>query len=314
MIVQFALVCFRSPRAFFHIIMSATWKNAVVVTDGDRLQKQTDFPVALTVATSQGGEILEKMIRKYYLSSFYVITFVFSILLLTLHYIFRSAGNYSVSFTQLAPAFAVAALTLLLKDKTIIKDIRNHFRVDKTVVKWLIPAIAVPAMCIIISSFILSYYEVGFVSWEGDALFYILNFVAMLIGCAAEEIGWRGFLLPNLQKKYTPFTSSVIVGILWGIWHLNFTGGLLGFVLYTVTIIEMSILMTLLYNKTEGNLVLMTVWHFTFNVTSHMFLWDRFTLQLFAVESVVFGILCLLLVVIERKKYFFKSKVGSIQV
>jgi membrane protease YdiL (CAAX protease family) len=241
-------------------------------------------------------------------------TFLFSILLLTLHFIFRSAGEYSVSFTQLAPAFAVAALTVLLKEKTIINDIRNHFRVDKTVVKWLIPAMAVPAMCIIISSFIMSYYEIGFVAWEGDALFYILNFVAIVIGCASEEIGWRGFMLPNLQKKYTPFISSIIVGILWGFWHLNFTGGLLGFVLYTVTIIEMSLLMTWLYNKSDGNLVLMTVWHFTFNVTSHIFLWDRFTLQLFAVESVVFGILCLLLVVIERKTYFFKSKVGSIQV
>jgi membrane protease YdiL (CAAX protease family) len=213
----------------------------------------------------------------------------------------------------LAPAFAVAALSLMLKYKTIIKDIRNHFRGEKTAVKWLIPAIAVPAMCIIVSSFIMTYFEVDFVSWEGDTLFYILNIVAMLIGCAAEEIGWRGFLLPNLQKKYTPFTSSVFVGILWGVWHLNFTGGLLGFVLYTVTIIEMSIFMNWLYNKTDGNLVLMTVWHFTFNVTSHIFLWDRFTLQLFAVESVVFGILCLFLFVTERNSSFFKSSAGSIQ-
>ena len=257
---------------------------------------------------------MEKLLRKYYLSSFYVITFLFSIFLLTLHFIFRAAGNYSVSFTQLSPALAVVAVSLILKDKMIIKDIRNHFRVDRTVMKWLILAIAVPAMCIIVSSFILSYYEVGFVSWEGDALFYILNIVAMLIGCAAEEIGWRGFLLPNLQKKYTPFTSSVIVGILWGVWHLNFTGGLFGFVLYTITIIEMSILMSWLYNKTAGNLVLMTVWHFTFNATSHMFLWDRFTLQLFAIESIVFGILCLFLFVAERNSSFFKSSAGSIQV
>ncbi|HEX5350844.1 MAG TPA: CPBP family intramembrane glutamic endopeptidase [Trichococcus sp.] len=254
------------------------------------------------------------MTRKYYLSSFYVMTFLFSSPLLTLHFIFPSAGKYSVSFTQLAPAFAVAALALLFKDTTIIKDTRNHFRVDKAAVKWLMPAFAVPAIGIIISSLIMSYYQVTFVAWEGDTLFYLLNFVAILIGCAAEEIGWRGFLLPNLQKKYTPFSSSIFVGILWGVWHLNFTAGLLGFVLYTITIIEMSILMTWLYNKSDGNLVLMTVWHFSFNVTSHIFLWDRFTLQLFEVESVVFGILCLFLFVSERNKYFFKSKQGSIEV
>lgn len=158
------------------------------------MSSRTDrLSVALTASFSQGGDILEKIIRKYSLSSFYVMTFLFSILLLTLHYVFQSAGDYSVSFTQLAPAFAVGALALLLKDKTIIKDIRNHFRVDKTVVKWLIPSIAVSAVCIIVSSFIMTYYEVDFVAWEGDSLFYLLNFVAILIGCAAEEIGWRGF-------------------------------------------------------------------------------------------------------------------------
>jgi hypothetical protein len=75
----------------------------------------------------------------------------------------------------------------------------------------------------------------------------------------------------------------------------------------------MSILMTWLYNKSDGNLVLMTVWHFTFNVTSHMFLWDRFTLQLFAVESAVFGILCVFLFVRERNSSFFKNSAGSIK-
>jgi len=83
----------------------------------------------------------------------------------------------------------------------------------------------------------MAYYKIDYVPWKGNMLFYLLSFVAIVIGSAAEEIGWRGFLLPNLQKKHTAFVSSIIVGILWGVWHLNFTGGILGFVLYTVTII-----------------------------------------------------------------------------
>lgn len=251
---------------------------------------------------------MEKTILKYYLRSFYIITLVFSFLLLILHFIFQSVGKYSVSFTQLAPAFGVVFISLTLKDETIINDIKRHFFINRNFVKWLIPTIAIPSICIIVSSIIMAYYKIAYVPWKGDMKFYILSFLAILVGSTAEEIGWRGFLLPNLQKKHTPFISSIIVGILWGIWHLNFTGGILGFVLYTVTIIEMSILMTWIYNKSNGNLLLMTIWHLVFNLASHIFLWDRFNLNLFIVESIVFGIMCLLILIIEKDKYFFKSR------
>ena len=246
---------------------------------------------------------------KHYLISFYIITLLFSMLLLTLHFVFQSVGKYSISFTQLSPALAVVLISLILKDKTIISDIKKHLRINKVAAKWMIPAIVIPSICIIVSGFIMTCLSSNYVPWSGDMLFYILNFVAILIGSVAEEIGWRGFLLPNLQKKHSPFISSIIVGILWGVWHLNFTGGILGFVLYTVTIIEMSILMTWVYNKSNGNLTLMTVWHLVFNLTSRIFLWERFTLQLFVVESFVFGVLCLLILIIERKSYFLKNNV-----
>lgn len=255
-----------------------------------------------------------KTIRKYYLRSYTIITFIFSILLLPLHFVFQSAGKYSISFTQLSPAFAVVFISLILKDKTSINDIKNHFRMNKKVVKWVIPAIAIPGIMIVISSFIMTYYKIEYVSWKGDILFYILNIAAMLIGSTAEEIGWRGFLLPALQKKYTPLISSIIVGIVWGVWHLNFTGGILGFVLYTITIIEMSVLMTWVYNKSNGSILLMSVWHFIINLSSHIFLWDRFNLYLFAAESIVFGAACLLIILAERNTCFIKSGAGNIRV
>lgn len=34
-----------------------------------------------------------------------------------------------------------------------------------------------------------------------------------------EEIGWRGFALPHLQRQFSALTSTVIVGLAWGLWH-----------------------------------------------------------------------------------------------
>lgn len=252
---------------------------------------------------------IKLVIQKYYITSFYIITFVFSILLLTLHFVFQSAGKYSVSFTQLAPAFAVISVSLILKDKSILPYIKSHLYFDLKDIKWIILVIAIPSISIAISSFILSYYKITYIAWEGNVSFYILSMIAILIGCAAEEIGWRGFLLPNLQKKYTPFTSSIIVGVLWGIWHLNFTEGLFGFLVYNITIIEMSILMSWVFNRTNGNLLLMIIWHFTFNITSHFLLWERFTINLYLVESIVFGVLCVIILINMRgsRKRHLKS-------
>lgn len=35
-----------------------------------------------------------------------------------------------------------------------------------------------------------------------------------------EEIGWRGFLVPELYKNYGFIKTSFITGLIWGIWHL----------------------------------------------------------------------------------------------
>jgi CAAX protease family protein len=35
-----------------------------------------------------------------------------------------------------------------------------------------------------------------------------------------EEIGWTGFALPKLARSFSAFSSAVLLGILWGLWHL----------------------------------------------------------------------------------------------
>lgn len=246
---------------------------------------------------------MKKLIQKYYLSSFYIITIVFSMILLTLHFVFREIGAYSVSFTQFAPAFSVLFVALVLKDQSILMEIKKRFSTNLCLKRWLISVIVIPSISIIICGIILSSLNFKLIRWEGNAGFYLLNSIAIFVGCIAEEIGWRGFMLINFQKKHTPLVSSLIVGLLWGIWHLNFMDGLLGFVIYTITIIEMSVLMTWVFNKTNENLWLIVLWHFAFNLSSHLFLWERFNLRLYVVEAIVFGAIILVLCKIRKEDF-----------
>lgn len=52
--------------------------------------------------------------------------------------------------------------------------------------------------------------------------FWFLFFTSLFFdgGGLLEETGWRGFLLPELQKKYTPLKAAIGVGILWSLWHI----------------------------------------------------------------------------------------------
>lgn len=45
--------------------------------------------------------------------------------------------------------------------------------------------------------------------------------VAQLIGAAGEEIGWRCFLQPTLARRLGTLGASIVVGLLWGVWHIG---------------------------------------------------------------------------------------------
>ena len=42
---------------------------------------------------------------------------------------------------------------------------------------------------------------------------------SLLLGPLGEEFGWRGLVLPLLQRGFSPFWASIILGVVWAIWH-----------------------------------------------------------------------------------------------
>jgi len=89
-------------------------------------------------------------------------------------------------------------------------------------------------------------------------------------GGGQEDLGWRGFLLPLLQDRYSAFVSSLLVGVAWAGWHLplflNPTtthGGwpLSQQLIWIVSILAGSILWTWMYNSTGGSVLAVAVFH-----------------------------------------------------
>jgi membrane protease YdiL (CAAX protease family) len=116
------------------------------------------------------------------------------------------------------------------------------------------------------------------VTFEVSGLMLIMGFIWPLFSSFGEEIGWRGFALPKLQKRYGIRSASLILGLVWGLWHLpsdyiaySSYGWLfipLFILIGPITLTAHSVIMTLIYNKTKGSLVAMIIYHFTITFTS----------------------------------------------
>ena len=95
-------------------------------------------------------------------------------------------------------------------------------------------------------------------------------------GALGEETGWRGYALPQLQRRFSPLASSLVVAGLWFGWHLpqfwviatyrdfspvQYVGMFLGLACGAVVL-------TWLYNRSGGSILLVAVWHGLYNVVS----------------------------------------------
>jgi uncharacterized protein len=90
---------------------------------------------------------------------------------------------------------------------------------------------------------------------------------------AGEEIGWRGYALPLLSKKFGLASSSIILGIIWAAWHIPFFYMQASdtfnqsFPLYLFQVTALSVAMTWLFWKVNGNLLPLMVLHAAINNT-----------------------------------------------
>ncbi len=123
------------------------------------------------------------------------------------------------------------------------------------------------------------------VSFQGltPKLLISYPFIFVLIffggGPLGEEIGWRGFALPRMQSRYGALRASLLLGVLWTIWHLEdlFTAsqgggpgtGLTAFTfhlpIFFVMVMELAIIMTWVFNHTHGSVFIAVLLHASYD-------------------------------------------------
>ncbi|OOY07791.1 CPBP family intramembrane glutamic endopeptidase [Thioclava sp. F36-7] len=101
---------------------------------------------------------------------------------------------------------------------------------------------------------------------EGVDAMVSLMFMMLLLG-PIEEFGWRGVAQPLLQRHIAPFWAGVLIGAIWGVWHLPafYLAGVVfaqwSFLPFFIGNITLAVLVTPIFNAARGSLLLPMLFH-----------------------------------------------------
>ncbi|OOY18754.1 CAAX protease family protein [Thioclava sp. DLFJ5-1] len=101
---------------------------------------------------------------------------------------------------------------------------------------------------------------------EGVGAMVSVMFMMLLLG-PIEEFGWRGVAQPLLQRHVAPFWAGVLIGAIWGVWHLPafYLAGVVfaewSFLPFFIGNITLAVLVTPIFNAARGSLLLPMLFH-----------------------------------------------------
>ena len=147
-------------------------------------------------------------------------------------------------------------------------------------VRWYLIALGLPLLLALVTA--VCYTLAGRRGFAGLQVGPLLGLAPQLLwtlvlgGPLEEELGWRGFAFPLLRARTNAVVSSLIIGVLWGLWHLplfllpgtsqyvlvtQHPSGILWFVGFVVQTTALSVLFGWLVTRTNESVPIAMVFH-----------------------------------------------------
>lgn len=189
--------------------------------------------------------------------------------------------NIPVTFATLGPGVHVAILagptvagllvTGLVYGRKGLRTLLSRLLKWRVRGRWYAVALLTAPLLTATANFALSLFSpespVGAVTTDGLTSLLLFAIAAGLMYGIFEELGWTGFAVPELRRRYGVFTTAMVVGLVWGAWHFllflesdSFSGAL-PLALLLVRLFSWlpayRVLMVWVYDRTESLLVAM---------------------------------------------------------
>jgi hypothetical protein len=181
----------------------------------------------------------------------------------------RLTGNHPLFYLAVyAPAIAAFIVVVRVGGRTGLRRFLSRVLIWRCSLGWYAFLIAgVPLIFVTGSALRGNLFTEPFPFASAQAVLVALALAA--IKGPMEEFGWRGLALPLLQRKFAPLWAGLILGVIWGLWHLpafllsgtqqsewSFTAFFLG-------CLAISVIATALFNRSRGSILLSAFFHFS---------------------------------------------------
>lgn len=192
------------------------------------------------------------------------------------------------------PMVTGITFTYLTRDKEGRRDYWKRIIDFKRIgIQWyLVIFLFVPAMHIV-SALLDVLFGGGGTTWGEAARGVVenpLSIIASILFASLipfiEELGWRGYVLDRLQERHNALISSLILGVVWSLWHLpmffiegSYQAGLgigtLEFWLFFLSIVPLTFVFTWIFNNNHRSTLAVILFHAMVNFTGELILLSK---------------------------------------
>jgi hypothetical protein len=175
------------------------------------------------------------------------------------------------------PTIAGFVVTGITEGKPGVKALWKRFWNRSLSLKWLFVILLFFPTLRLAANFVsrtLDGQAYPFLTWPDQPWMFIPPLIAngLIHGGLSEEFGWRGYVLPRFQAKWNALVSSLVLGVIWGVWHLplikagmSFTNSVAELILWQTLV---AIFFTWVFNDTNGSILAVVLFHAMANCSS----------------------------------------------
>jgi membrane protease YdiL (CAAX protease family) len=229
---------------------------------------------------------------------FYALSFVFTIVLGGVQEV-AALSSETIILPQWGPGLAALLMLLLFRrDRHRLSIYDRRVPASRYALAVLVPT-GVALVIYLLNTLVLG--RLNFGDLAGTPWVLLLW---MPLGAFGEELGWRGYLHKRLDKRLAGVVSSLIVGVLWALWHVGmYQNGMLYMAFFVLLIVSYTIVIYALVADTGFNVLVATIFHLMINVTNLLSFGVVNQVEFMAVNSLVWAAVALAVVMTRRSLF-----------